>query len=239
MKHFITASVLILFLSTIVISCISIPKETVTLSKKMGESIKILQTAHLSTVDLLFKRMENDVNAFVDSVYAPYIIHFMLSAEIDKYNRKESSLYGVIEAAGKNQGGKETAQALSDMSDFTSAVTEQVNEMRSEMLEPILTERSTVVNSVNQSYENLVHANSTITGYLESIRKVKDAEKEALNMIGLSNADSVATKALLNVADKVSDALGKAKDIDIKSDQAEKQFEEISKKIKAILNKKN
>jgi hypothetical protein len=99
-------------------------------------------------------------------------------------------------------------------------------------------QKTAVVNSVNQSYENMVHANATITGYLESIRKVKDAQQEALHMIGLNNADSVATKALLNAADKVSEALAKAKDIDIKSDEAKKQFDEISEKIKSILNNK-
>jgi hypothetical protein len=91
----------------------------------------------------------------------------------------------------------------------------------------------------SQSYENLVHANATISGYLESIRKVKEAQKEALDMIGLSNADSVATKALLKASEKVSEALGTAKDIDIKSDKAQKQFEEISNKLKDIFNKKD
>src|ERR1041385_264075 len=141
MKQHISRRLIVFLLPVILISCISIPKETITLSKKMGESIKILQTAHLNTVDLLFNRMENDVNAFVDSVYAPYIIHYMLSAELEKFNKKEPSLYGVIDAAGKTPGGAAAALALSDMKDFTAAVTDQVNEMRSEMLGPVQTQK--------------------------------------------------------------------------------------------------
>ena len=106
------------------------------------------------------------------------------------------------------------------------------------MLTPINKQRDEIIRKVNTSYENAIYANSTITGYLKSIRKVKETQQEALSMIGLQGADNLVTNTLVNISDKIEAAVIKGKEIDIKSDQAMQQLEEITNQIKKITNKK-
>lgn len=82
-------------------SCASIPKETVTLSKTIGSDLQILHDSHRNMVQLYYNGIKLNINTFIDDVYAPFIIHHVLEVELNKHKRGESSIYGIIENAGK------------------------------------------------------------------------------------------------------------------------------------------
>jgi len=124
------------------------------------------------------------------------------------------------------------------MSDFLDAARRRIEAKRNELISPIITQQNQVLQAVDQSYEHAIYANSTITGYLESIRKVKTAQEEALSMIGLGGADTLMTNNLVKLSDQLDIALKKGKEIDIKSDDAYNKFESIIKEIKNLTNKK-
>lgn len=65
------------------------------------------------------------------------------------------------------------------MSQFVEAVNQQIEDKRNKLLTPIKQENE-VLKAINESYSNTFYTNSTITVYLESIRKVKNAQNEAL-----------------------------------------------------------
>lgn len=230
---------IILGLPIVLISCAVVPQETVTLSQKMGEDLKILHTSHVNAVDLQFNRMIGDINSFIDEVYGPYIIHYVLSSELKNFNAGQPSIYSTVEIAGKTKGKSESDAAMSEMSEFLLAAKEQIDEKRAELLAPILAQRSEVIKAVNQSYENLIYANSTITGYLESTRKVKEAQQQALKTIGLENVGEVITKKLVQASENINTAIEKGKKIDVQSDKALEQLDDVAEKIKSVFNKKN
>lgn len=227
---------LLLVISAIT-ACVSIPKETVTLSQTLGSDLKILHNAHRNIIGIHFKKIKDDIHTFVDDVYGPFVIHYVLKKELKQYKAGEPSLYGSIEIAGKTEGKKESEKALKDMSDFLDAARYQIESKRNELLAPIQKQEDRIVLAVNQSYENVIYANSTITGHLKSIRKVKEAQQEALSIIGLKGVDSLITNSLVNVSEQVKKAVKKAKEIDIKSDEAMQKLEEISNQIKEITHK--
>lgn len=146
-------------------------------------------------------------------------------------------MYSIIEEAGKTGEKKETDEALKVMQEFQEAALVQIKSKRNELLAPILMQERKVLSSINQSYENTVYANATITGYLESIRKVKEAQNEALALIGLKDADVKMTRTLLKIAQVVNDAIEVGKKIDIKSDDAYEQLEKVSNQIKNLTTK--
>lgn len=224
---------------TILISaCVSIPKETVTLSQTLGKDLQILHNSHRNAVDLYYNKIKKDIDRFIDEVYAPFVIHDVLKHELKQFKLGEKSIYGSIQNAGEMEGKESADKALNDMSDFLNAANHQIELKRNELLTPINKQRDEIIRKVNTSYENAIYANSTITGYLQSIRKVKETQQEALSMIGLQGVDILVTSTLVNISDKIEAAVIKGKEIDIKSDQAMQQLEEITNQIKKITNKK-
>jgi hypothetical protein len=226
---------LIMFL---VSGCVVIPKETVTLSQTLGNDLVVLHNAHRNIVNIHFEKIKEEINSFVDDVYAPYIINYVLKGELKSYKEGNPSLFGTIELAGQKQGKEESENALSEMSDFLNAARGQIESKRDELISPINTQESQILLAVDQSYENAIYANSTITGYLQSIRKVRGAQQEALSKIGLPGADTLMSNALVKLSDQVDVALKKGKEIDIKSDDAYSKLEGIVKEIKELTHKK-
>lgn len=219
-------------------ACASIPKESVTLSQTLGNDLRVLHNAHRNIVEIHFKKIKGDINSFVDDVYAPFVIHYVLNGELKKFKTGNPSLYGTIEIAGQNDGKAESENALKEMGDFLEAAHKQIEGKRTELLLPIIKQETEIVMAVNQSYEHAIYANSTITVYLQSLQKVKDAQKEALSMVGLDGADALITNSMVKLSDQVETFVREGKNIDIKSDDAYLQLEKITNQIKEITNQK-
>ena len=224
----------LLIVSLLINSCVSIPIETVTLSQTLGNDLKILQDAHCNMIEVHFSQIKDDINSFIDDVYAPFIIHYVLKSELKAYESGQPSLYGSIVLAGQTGSKEETSNAVNEMFDFQDAARKQIESKRKELLAPIIKQESEIIKSVNQSYSNAIYANTAITGYLKSVRKVKETQQEALSLIGLEGMDEKISESLIKVSEEVSKALEIGKDIDIKSDDAYKKLEEISEQIKKI-----
>jgi len=229
-----TRNIGILIIFFFVTACVSIPRETVTLSQTLENDLHILQRTHQNMVEAYFHNIKNDINSFIDDVYAPFIIHYVLNIELENYSKGNHSIYGVIDLAGKNDGKEESENAIIEMQDFLSAARKQIEDKRKELMSPIIEQEIEILTSINQSYENAIYASSTITGYLLSARKVKETQQEALSMIGLAGADTVITNNLVRVSDQVDQAVKIGREIDIQSDSAFIQIEEMTDKIKKL-----
>lgn len=230
---------LIIVLTLVIFSaCASIPKEVVTLSQKLGKDIKVLHNSHINTVQVYFGKIKYDINSFIDEKYAPFIIHYVLKSELANYKQGKTSLYGTIEIAGQKEGQKEANDAIAVMMDFQEAARKQIESKREELLSPIRKQELEIINAVNQSYENVQYANSSVTAYLQSIRKLKETQQQALSMIGLEGSDSLVTNSLVKLSEQVEKAVKTGKEIDIKSDDAYKQLEKLANQIKEITTKK-
>lgn len=219
-------------------SCASIPKETVTLSQALGNDLMVLHQAHRNIAELHFRKIKDNINSFVDDTYAPFVIQFVLNKELQAHQAGQPSIYSTLEVVEKNGGKQEMDAAVKEMADFQEAAHKQIERKRNELLLPITSQEIEIIGAINQSYENAIYANSTITGYLQSVRKVKEAQQEALSAIGLKGADTLITNGLVQVSEKVNEAVRKGKEIDLKDKNAFQQLEEISNLIKEITLKK-
>jgi hypothetical protein len=218
-------------------SCVTIPKETVILSKTMGNDLDVLLKSHKYCVELYFNQIKEDINKFVDDVFTPFIVHYVLKDEWQKYQSGDTSIFRSVELAAQKKGNVESEIALTDMTDFISETQFQIDSMRNYLLEPVLKQEEYLLKSIGVSYGNVIHANATITGYLESIRKVKEAQQEALATIGLSGADTALSNNLVKISDLVDRAVKEGKKIDVKSDLALKEITDITKQIRMLTNK--
>lgn len=234
MKIKIIASIIVV---TMLGSCASIPRESVLLSQTVGKDIKQLHNAHRNMLQLYYKKIKDNINVFIDDVYSPYIINHMLKAEMEGYKNEEHSLYKAIEDGGKLSTPEATENAMSYMQDFLEIVKSQIEEKRESLLSPIETEERELLNTINQSYENVLIANNSLTNYLKSIRKLKETQQEVLSMVGLSGADTTVINSLMTVSEKVNEAVKVGKKIDVESDKALEEIENLTEKIKNLTNK--
>lgn len=227
----------VIFSSLLLVSCASIPKETVILSKTIGSDLQILHDSHRNMVQLYYDRIKLNINTFIDDVYAPFVIHHVLEVELNKYKGGESSIYGIIENAEKKGGKDETEEALNIMLEFQEAANQQINEKKNELLSPILQQEREILSAIDQSYQNTIYANTTLTTYLVSVRKIKESQNEALSIVGLNGLDTTVTSRLVELSGFIDMVLEKGEKINIKSNEAQQQIEDIVNKIKELTNK--
>lgn len=227
-----------LLIMILVSACVVIPKETVTLSETLGSDLKVLHNAHRNIVSLHYQKIKDDINSLVDEVYAPFIINYVLKDELKNYKAGNPSLFGTIEIAGQKTGKEESDNALKVMSDFLDAARDQIETKRNELISPIESQESKLLLSIDQSYEHVIYANDAITSYLQSIRKVKATQEEALSMLGLEGADTLMSNSLVKLSNQIDLAIKKGKDIDTKSDEASKKIDSIMTEIKSLTKNK-
>lgn len=227
----------LLFLSIFITSCVSIPPETVKLSKALGNDLKVLHTSHRNTVDIYYQKIKDNIDIFIKDVYAPFIINNVLKSQLKSYQNGQASIFKILNDAAQNNTTAATEKATDVMQKFLSAADKRIKAKREELMTPIVTQETELLLKIDQSYQNALYANSTITAYLSSIRKVKETQQEALSMIGLKGVDSLVTSKLLLLSEGVKEAIQKGKEIDTKSENAMNKIEEITDKIKELTNK--
>lgn len=234
-KYYAKSFVIIILVFT---SCITVPKETVTISKTIGSDLVVLENSHKKIVQLYYSKLKTSINTFIDDTYAPYVINYVLKKQLAKYQQNQPSLYTSLMDAAKTVN-KDTIQlALDDMSQFQQAAYAQISKKRKELMDPIVAQETELTNVISQSYSNTIYANTTLTAYLQSIRKVKETQQEALSKIGLKNVDSLITTKLVDLSNILDKAIQKGKEIDVKGDKAKDQIEDVINKIKELTNKK-
>ena len=218
-------------------SCISVPKETVKLSSVIGTDLKVLENSHTTMVGLFYNEIINNINGFIEDVYAPFIINYVLKKELDSYHNSQPSIFEAIEDAATKGGKTNTEKAYNDMSDFLKAARTQIEKKRNELLVPIQKQRDSIILNIKISYGNTILASSSVTSYLQSISSLKESQNEVLSVIGLKGKTEELTNTLLKMSDVTKSLLTKGKEIDIKSDDAYNKMKTLTDEIKSIIHK--
>ncbi|MBT6377509.1 MAG: hypothetical protein HOJ72_04585 [Flavobacterium sp.] len=218
-------------------SCISVPKQTVQLSSVIGTDLKVLENSHTTMVGLFYNEIMNNMNGFIEDVYAPFIINYVLKKELDSYHNSQPSIFEAIEDAATKGGKANTEKAYNDMSDFLKAARTQIEKKRNELLVPIQKQRDSIILNIKISYGNTILASSSVTSYLQSISSLKESQNEVLSVIGLKGKTEELTNTLLKMSDVTKSLLTKGKEIDIKSDDAYNKMKTLTDEIKSIIHK--
>ena len=217
-------------------SCVQIPSESIELSKMMGEDLKEIQRSHIALVNMHYNDLEKNINNFVDNVYAPYQIGKLVEADIqDMKDGLDDTLSGMLASAPNDT--EAAKNALEFMDDFVRLLRKEIEAYRLELLWPVQKQRQELLNQLHISYGNIIGANASITAHLSSIKKVKDAQNDLLQQLGIER--DINAEIRLKMADmssKINEALDKANEIDYQSDDAIDQFNNIKNKIVNLTN---
>ncbi|MFD0932226.1 hypothetical protein ACFQ0R_06365 [Psychroflexus salinarum] len=219
----------------ICVSCVSIPNETIRLSETLGNDLQVLKQSHVSTISIYYADLESKINRFIDEVYSPFIIQYVLESEFQSFENGNVSIITSLKEASKAEATqKDTEKALQDMVDFQIYATQQIAQKRNELLQPIQTEKLSILKSINSSYDNAIAANATLTGYLKSVKNVEKAQTESLSLIGIDRAE--VDESMLRASNSLDELIARGRAIDHTSENARQQMNELIEKIKTITN---
>jgi hypothetical protein len=202
------------------IGCAQVPKQSVELSETVGRDLAELHRSHRDLANLLYDRMERDVNRFIDNVYVPFQVERTLKEH-------QAELTGAIEAAGRpDSTGERQSTAVAMMSIFLEELHAEVEDYRTKKLRPLREQRQQLVKSIDDAYTRVREANSVTTGYLSSVAKVHQAQSELLERFGMPDFQARVVKRATDLSEKLDDLSKKVKSGESKIDAAVKQLDE-------------
>jgi hypothetical protein len=227
----------LLSIIALITSCAVVPKESVELSATIGRDVVNVYQTHKALATILFTRMKKDVNTFVDDEYAPFQIGKLLEDDVADANSGafESMTGSLIDAAKNSSDADKQKQAIGNMKDFVAVVHEEVEAFRKILLAPIEAQEKEVQGAIDRSYNQIIYANSIVTGHLASVRKVHDAQEELLNEFGLKNLRKETAQKLADYSVGVEKILKDVKKVNV--DDVEKQMTDVKTKFDKLFKK--
>ena len=206
---------------SLICACAQVPKEAVTLSDLVAKDLVAMRAAHTALVRQYFGSMRENVNAFVDYTYRPFIVEKTME-DLDLVKEIQAA------AAGRH---KEGLDALDVMEIYVEEAINQIQSFRAEMLAPINSQESRLLADLDRSYNAMINASATVTAHLRSVTKVHEAQQQALSHLGVDPQlqERIAGQAA-NLSGEVSDLLAKAR-------AGQETLDALPDKLKAITEK--
>ena len=219
------AVILILIFLT---GCAQVPKEAVELSATVGRDLSEMRKSHTALVKIYYEGLIKNINQFIDDVYLPYQIQKSLSDEAIKQDMLAS-----IEAASREDvTGQNQKDAFQKLKYFHLIIHEEVEDYRKMKLAPIKEQYKSVLNGINESYEQIHYANSIVTGHLASIVKVHDTQNEILEKLDLKDLRTKVGSNVANISEQIAELTSEAKEKESDLNRIVAKFEEVADKVK-------
>ncbi len=206
-------------------SCVSVPRESVELSKNLGMSIQETQRTHVALLKSFFDEKRDKVDRYINEVWLPEFSNqfYSIPAVQDKW--------GEICNSGDAQ----------EMRKFTievgTRIQKKIKDKRDEMIAPLDEAEKLLEEELLLHYNDLQVSNTILTNYLASAAKVKKTQTEILNALGVNEKEYRST---LNAAYSFMGEINNKVDIlDEGKEQTEEYLDTINALIKQLKAKEN
>ena len=231
---------LVILVVLLFVGCTQVPRQSLELSTTVGRDIVEVHRAHRELAIILYGRIKNDVNEFVDNVYAPYQIEKLLQADYEDFKKgNPEALFSALDAAIKQPNNPNAQKtALDAMNVFVQVVQAEIEFFRNERLARVLVQEKEVLTAIDRSYNQIHYANSIITGHLASIVKVHDAQEEMLSEFGIEDLCKDIRMKLASTSTKIDEFANKAKEVDGTIAEMEKKVKELTKELDMVIGHK-
>ncbi len=175
MKSLLYFTLLILVVS--LCTCVSVPKESVELSKNLGMSIQETQRTHIALLKSFFDAKRDKVDLFLNEVWIPEFSSqlYNIPAVQDEWDR--------ICTSGS---GKEKQEFVVGMG---IKIQEKINEKRAELIAPLDEAEKLLEEELLVHYNDLQVSNTILTNYLASAANVKKTQVEILDALGVNEKE--------------------------------------------------
>ena len=210
MRRFVCFGFLAVFLAGLA-ACDTVPRESVELSNTVGRDLEEVHRAHRALAELHFKKIEDDINGFIDGTYRPEFIR-----EFAKEFRLDDKVRTVLAA--------DPAKLLPLMTGFVERAVERIEKKRSELLTPIRAQKTTVIEAIDAAHRQIQAAQAVVTGHLASVMKVREVQNDLLAKAGLGGVREKLSRTTAEISSRVGIFVKKGEEIKAKANTAEKKI---------------
>jgi len=193
MHRFIKPLLLVFAIS--LMGCASIPKEVVELSYTVGQDLEAIHSSYRNLIQDHFQSLRDQAVDFLENTWVPhYINDFIEEGELVKRAR-----------------GSDPKKVLEDVQLWAEVAVEEIENKKRELIDPIDRDEKELLKLVDEAFSRLIRANATITAHLNSIRKVKEVQDEALKALELKELRDKINNELISASKRAEEALEKLK----------------------------
>jgi len=112
---------------------------------------------------------------------------------------------------------------------WAEVAVEEIEKKKKELIDPIDKNEKELLNSIDEVFAQLIRANAAITAHLNSIRKVKEVQDEALQALKVKDLRDKINNGLIFASDEANEAIEKVK-------KAEGIIDDLAKKKEELIN---
>jgi hypothetical protein len=206
-------------------SCAVVPPESARLSASVGQQLAEIRKSHLAYIDRTYALLEAEANRAVDNIYGPKLIAAALNGA------SGATLMNKL-AASKN-GGDDAKSAVRYVGEFLTVVRKKLEAERVRVVQPIMEQRAQALANANAAWTQAIQGNITLTAYLESLSKIRDAQDQLLAKAGLENIQDKTAAALTDISDEINNITIQANEREADLGKLENQLQAIVDKLKA------
>ena len=210
-------SILSQFLALLIVlhfsGCASVPKEVVELSYTVGQDLNAVHLSYRQLIQTYFDGLRKQATDFLDNKWTPtYIKKFIKKGKL-------------VERATNSDPN----MVLLGVRLWAEVAVEEIEKKKNELIDPISKDEKELLNSIDEAFAQLISANAAITAHLNSIRKVKEVQDEALQALKVKDLRDKINNGLIFASDKANEAIEKVK-------KAEGIIDDLAKKKEGLIN---
>ncbi len=235
MRCFSRPSRLLLLISLLlgIIGCASVPKEVVELSYRTGEDIAALYQSYDKLIHEFYEKMRAERIAYLtDTWYPRFLLNWMEKGELVAIAKGEkiwSEEQEKLIPKPPDADPQETVQTLQDWVDYALYAYEVKEDV---LLKPLNDGEMALRQEVESAFHQVIRANAVITAHLNSLRKVKEVQDQALEALRIKNLRDRINKFLFEASEKAAEGLQEIQKKDKELDDLTKQIDSLKNKIK-------
>lgn len=200
--------------------CASVPSQSVELSAHVAQDLLAIKQGHVFYVNSFYDRLVFEANRAIDNEYTPALI----AAELN--GAAGGALMKSLEEG--RAGGLPARKAVDFMQIFLTGIHDRVGHQRKIVLTPIEAARASAISQLESAYGNVVQANATITAYLSSLRKLREAQDAILAKAGVPNLQDEIAQRTATTSDDIDSLLTRARRGEVTVDQVTQTLEKLS-----------
>jgi hypothetical protein len=195
------------------LGCASVPKEVVELSYTVGQDLNAVHLSYRQLIQTHFDGLRKQATGFLDNKWTPiYIKNFIKKGKlVERANNSDPNM------------------VLLGVRLWAEVAVKEIEKKKKELIDPIDKNEKKLLNSIDEAFAQLISANAAITAHLNSIRKVKEVQDEALQALKVKDLRDKINNGLIFASDKANEAIEKVK-------KAEGIVDDLAKKKKELIN---
>ena len=173
-------------------ACASVPKETVTLSRTVGQDIAQLQSGYRETIRFSFDQMRQAGLSVIDNVWTPvYLKSFVTGGQL-------------VEAA--------KAEQTERIEYWARTAIKAIDDQRKKFLDPLQEREDALVAEVDAAFDRVISANAAVTANLNSVLKVQNLQDQVLEAAGVSGIRDTINGAIVSTSNWAATATKEIED---------------------------